>query len=145
MSTATLFVRAEDYSPASSWRLLEWCRSRGADEFGLVFLGAPYLPETLWARVDAMLAPFRRRIASAGDRWALTGESIAALRELLAEGLFTYAPAAGSLENPVIYRGGRVFLAVASDEREGTLHLGAEDEESLERVGLPTHRRSRAP
>lgn len=140
-----LFVRAEDYSPASSWRLLEWCWSRGADEFGLAFLGPPYLPETLWARVDAILAPFRRRIASAGDRWALTGESIAALRELLVEGLFTYAPAPGSLENPVVYRGGRVFLAVTSQEREGTLHLAADDQQSLEKTGLPTHKASRSP
>ncbi|HJU90164.1 MAG TPA: hypothetical protein VJ672_12265 [Gemmatimonadaceae bacterium] len=144
MTVATLFVRAEDYSAASSWHLLEWCRSRGADEFGLAFLGPPYLPETLWAKVDAILAPFRRRIASAGDRWALTGESIAALRELLAEGLFTYAPAIGALENPVVYRGGRVFLSVVSQEREGTLHLGPEDEQSLERTGLPAHKESRS-
>lgn len=143
MSTATLYVRAEDYSTALSWRLLEWCSSRGADEFGLAVLGPPYLPETVWAKVDAILAPFRRRIASAGDRWALTGESMAALRELLEEGLFTYDSASGSLLDPVIYRGGHVFLSVTSQEGEGRLHLGPDDEQSLERVGLPAHRASR--
>jgi hypothetical protein len=143
LSPSTIFVRAEDYSPDASWRLLEWCVSRGADEFGLGYLGPPYLPETLWARVDAVLAPFRRRIASAGDRWLLTGESMAALRELFREGLFAYQPDRGTLEDPVVYRGGKIFLSVASQDREGRLHLGAEDERSFERAGLPSHRESR--
>lgn len=141
---STLFVRAEDYSPEGSWRLLDWCLSRGADEFSLAFLGPPYLPDTSWSDVDELLAPFRRHVASAGDRWILTGESAAALHELLPNGLFTHAPGERSLEDPTVYRGQRTLLAIATRSAEGVLRLGPDDEASFERTGLPCHLEGRA-
>jgi hypothetical protein len=144
-TTPTLFVRADDYSPAVSWHLLDWCLSRGADEFSLAFLGPPYLPETSWADVDMLLAPFRRHVASAGDRWALTGESAAVLRTVLPHGLFTYDAAASSLQDPTIYRGRLALLSIVTREGEGMLRLGADDRASFERTGLPFHRERRSP
>ena len=139
----SVFVRREDYSQEESWRLVEWCRTRGADEFGLVFIGPPYLPESAWAEADTLLASFRRRVASAGDRWALTGESVAVLRVLLPEGLFTSVSGDRSLEEVTIYRGGLVLLAVIQPEGEGVLDLHPADERSLEGAGLRFHRAHR--
>lgn len=137
------FVWTDDYSPDASWRLLDWCLARGADEIGLAFLGPPYMPDSTWSEVDEMLAPFRRRVASAGDRWLLTAESVAVLRAVLRDGLFTYTPGETSIENPTIYRGGVPLLSVITHEGEGVLHLRADDVTSLERAGLPHHERSR--
>jgi hypothetical protein len=139
-----LFVRMEDYSPDASWSLLDWCQTRGADEFSLAILGPPYLSETRWSDLDELLAPFRRHVASAGDRWILTGESAAILRAVLPSGLFTTDDGEASLEDPTIYRGQRPLLAIATRPGEGVLRLGPDDEASFERTGLPYHRESRA-
>ena len=142
--TRSLVLRREDYSPESSWRLLDWCMARGADELGLTFLGAPYLPGTAWAEVDELLAPFRRRIASAGDRWALTGESASVLRSLFPAGLLNAHPGERQgdawLEDPTIYRGGAALLTVVTHEGVGILHLSTDDAEHFERTGLPFER-----
>lgn len=163
-----LYVRREDYTAASSWRLLEWCRTRGADEFALVFLGPPYVPGTAWAEWDALLAPFRRRVASAGDRWQLTGESVAVLEEMLPEGLLgggwsgdrdrrgapdgTGGTGVGAkldesgrremqvVRDPAVYRGGALLLAVDTEAGEGMFTLRHGDQDSLEDAGLPFRR-----
>lgn len=139
----TLWVRREDYTPESSWRLLDWCTARGADEFGLSFLGAPYQPEGDWAVLDQLLAPFRRRIASAGDRWRLTGESVAALRSVMPDGLFTATLGTRTIADPTIYRGGNPLLAIATHDAEGTIDASDEDAASLARAGLPFHEAAR--
>jgi hypothetical protein len=143
-----LFVQREDYTAASSWRLLDWCRTRGADEFSLAFLGPPYLPDTVWAEWDVLLAPFRRRVASAGDRWALTGESAAVLEQLLPGGLLGGGsaegdPAMAAVRDPAVYRGGSLLLSVDTMVGEGAFSLRHEDEVSLERAGLPFRRTGR--
>ncbi|MGH7719792.1 MAG: hypothetical protein ACREON_13240, partial [Gemmatimonadaceae bacterium] len=135
----TLFVRKADYSAEMSWRLVEWCRARGADEFGLAFLGPPYVPGSAWATLDVLLAPFRRRIASAGDRWLLTGESLAALRSVMAEGLFSAGPGEAAPADPTVYRGGTAFLAVVTRDGQGVFEMRPEDADSLDRAGLPYH------
>lgn len=139
---SSLYVRREDYSDLDSWRLVDWCRSRGADEFSLSIVGPPYVSGTPWSEADELLAPFRRRVASGGDRWRLTGESLIVLRSLLG-GLFTGRPAS-AIEDPVLYRGGSALLAVVAREGEGTLTLREDDAESFRRTALPFHERSRA-
>lgn len=138
----TAFVRKSDYTPSQSWRLLEWCQRHGADEFSLVFLGPPYLPSTPWAAVDELLVPFRRRVASAGDRWALTGESAAVLRDILPGGLFDYTPGETSLEDLTVYRGGEALLRVVTRDGQGILQLRDDEEQTLESAGLPYHLRA---
>ncbi len=139
----TFFVRREDYPPDQSWRLLDWCLSRGADEFSLAFLGPPYLPDTRWATVDELLATFRRRVASAGDRWLLTGETAAVLRDVLAGGLFAYTPGESSLEDLTLYRAGEALLRIVTREGQGILQLRDDEEATLERAQLPYHLRAR--
>lgn len=139
----TFFVRREDYPPDLSWRLLDWCMSRGADEFGLAFLGPPYLPNTPWATVDELLATFRRRVASAGDRWLLTGETAAVLRDVLTGGLFAFTPGESSLEDLTVYRGGETLLRIVTREGQGILQLRDDEEIALEQARLPYHLRAR--
>lgn len=139
----TFLVRREDYPGDRSWRLLDWCVARGANEFSLAFLGPPYVPRTAWAQVDELLAPFRRRVASAGDRWLLTGESVTVLRHVLPGGLFGYAPGDSSVEDLTIYRGGEALLRVVTRQGEGILQVRDDEEASLERATLPVHRRAR--
>jgi hypothetical protein len=125
-----------DYA-ANGRRLLEWCMRRGADEFGLTFLGPPYLPRSEWARVDELLMPFRRRVASAGDRWALTGESIAVVLEVVGDVVVGGATRETSLHELTVYRGGEPLLRARVGEERWMLDLRADDEESLARSGLP--------
>jgi len=139
----TLFVRREDYPGDQSWRLLDWCVARGANEFSLAFLGPPYVPRTTWAQVDELLAPFRRRVASAGDRWLLTSEAVTVLRGVLPGGLFASVPGESSVEDPTVYRGGEALLRIVTRQGEGMLQLRDDEEASLERAGLPAHLRAR--
>lgn len=138
-----VYVWTDDYSSEASWRLVDWCLTRGADEIGLAFFGPPYVPDTTWSAVDEMLAPFRRRVASAGDRWVLTAESAAALRTVFRDGLFARTPGETSIENPTVYRGGVPLLSIVTRDGEGVLHLRPDDATSLARAGLPHHERSR--
>ena len=135
-----LSVRRDDYTAASSWRILDWCMTRGADEFALGFLGPPYVPGTRWAELDELLGPFRRRVASAGDRWMLTGESAAVLRATMPNGLLGSAEGAAAVRDPAVYRAGTLMLAIESDAGVGTLSLQDGDEASLARARLPVHR-----
>jgi len=114
--------------------------ARGADEFTLGFLGPPYVPGTTWAELDELLAPFRRRVASAGDRWMLTGESAIVLQTMLPDGLLGRANGPAAVRNPEVYRGGALMLSIESDAGVGTLSLQDDDEASLARTGLPVHR-----
>jgi len=114
--------------------------TRGADEFTLGFLGPPYVSGTTWAELDELLAPFRRRVASEGDRWLLTGESAAVLQAVLPDGLLGSASERAVVRDPAVYRGGALMLAIESDAGVGTLSLKDDDEASLARTGLPVHR-----
>ena len=138
----TVFVRRTDYTADDSWRLLQWCMRRGANEFSLAFLGPPYLPSTPWAAVDELLVPFRRRVASVGDRWLLTGETAAVLREFLTDGLFGYTPGETSLEDLTIYRGGETLLRIVTRDGQGIFQLRDDEEATLESAGLPYHLRA---
>lgn len=135
-----LKLSRDDYTAASSWRILDWCMTRGADEFTLGFLGPPYLPGTTWALVDELLSPFRRRVASAGDRWMLTGESAAVLQAMLPNGLLGGTEGATAVRDPAVYRGGTLMLSIESDAGVGTLSLQDDDGASLARSGLLVHR-----
>ena len=134
-------LRRDDYPGDAGWRLLDWCLSRGADEVSLTFLGPPYLTRTASAAIDELLAPFRSRVASAGDRWVLNGETVAVLREFLLDGPFARTAGVSSLQDLTVYRGGEEFLHIAS--RDGTADLRVRDDEepSLDRAGLAYHRR----
>ena len=91
----------DDYPGEQSWRLLDWCVSRGADEFSVAMLSledshAPFLD-----RVDRLLKPFAlapapREYTVGAPRvreaplWSVTPGSLQMLRQVFHDGLFTY-------------------------------------------------------
>lgn len=151
------FVYKHEITPEQSWRLLEWCISRGATELTLC-LPSTHPPSTAYAVMAAMerfrLADSERDTGSyAGDvrpsivpLWRLTAEVVELLAGLFDEGLFTY-PAGdwpgGLGEDPIAYRGGQLMLWVVSHEGEAVIRLAPDDLESFAALGLRTHPRSR--
>jgi hypothetical protein len=129
----TIWARKEDYSITESWRLVEWCLERGAREFTLSFIGPSDLPRERWNDFDIPLAPFALD-GSRANRFVLTPGSIAVLRNLFADGLFTHDPTASFwLEDPVLLKEGRPILRVISHEGEAMLSLS----QRIRRVSMP--------
>ena len=81
-------------------------------------------------------------VASAGDRWLLTGETVTVLRDLLPGGLFTYTPAESSLEDLTVYRNGGTLLRIVTRQGVGILQIRDDEAASLARAKLPIHRRA---
>jgi len=133
-------LQSLDFTPEETWRLLQWCREHGADEFAV----------SLYDMTPDPLAPsFRARSRREGisgreqwydtDLYRLDGESVERLRTLFASGLFQ-VPAWGSdtgwVENPTFYRNGELMLCVVSHEGYGELRVSQRERESLARIGL---------
>ena len=130
-----------DFTSEETWRLLQWCREHGADEFAV----------SLYHLTSDPLAPsFRARARREGvsggseqwydtDLYRLDSESMEKLRTLFPSGLF-HLPAwdsdTGWAENPTFYRDGEMMLNVVSHEGYGELRILESERESLARIGL---------
>ena len=153
--TLQRFLTPSDFSADETWRLVQWCQSLGADEFTIDCLApdAIAVPE-VWREFDGMVQPFargdgvRERMsgATADDLtrrtrlWELNGETIEALRRLLPDGLFGYAPAErGWFEDPVFYRDGRLMLGILSHEAFAVLRLSEAESAQLSAAGFASH------
>jgi hypothetical protein len=153
--TLQRFLTPIDFSADETWRLVQWCRSLGAEEFTIDCLApdAIAVPE-VWREFDGMVQPFARREgvrermsgATADDLtrrtrlWELNGETIEALRRLLPDGLFGYAPAErGWFEDPVFYRDGRLMLGILSHEAFAVLRLSEAESQQLSAAGFASH------
>jgi hypothetical protein len=108
----------------------------------------------VWRAFDEMVQPFsrgegvRERMsgATADDLtrrtrlWELNGETIDALRRVLPDGLFGYAPAErGWFEDPVFYRDGRLMLGILSHEAFAVLRLSEPESAQLSAAGFASH------
>lgn len=149
------YLIPSDYSAADSWRLVEWCRSIGADEFTIDFLSStPGRAADRWELFDEVVRPLalgsavRERMSgrTADDlmreteRWALDEVSISALKDALSEGVFQYDPLQdGWFEDPILYRDGELMLGVLSHEAFGVLRLTESESDELEAAGFPSH------
>jgi hypothetical protein len=153
--TLQRFLTPIDFSADETWRLVKWCQALGADEFTIDCLApdAIAVPE-VWRAFDEMVQPFsrgegvRERMsgATADDLtrktrlWELNGETIEALRRLLPDGLFGYAPAErGWFEDPVFYRDGRLMLGILSHEAFAVLRLSETESAQLSAAGFASH------
>jgi hypothetical protein len=153
--TLQRFLTPIDFSADETWRLVKWCQALGADEFTIDCLApdAIAVPE-VWRAFDEMVQPFsrgdgvRERMsgATADDLtrktrlWELNGETIEALRRLLPDGLFGYAPAErGWFEDPVFYRDGRLMLGILSHEAFAVLRLSEAESAQLSAAGFASH------
>jgi hypothetical protein len=153
--TLQRFLTPSDFSADETWRLVRWCQELGAEEFTIDCLApdAIAVPE-VWRAFDEMVHPFsrgeavRERMsgATADDLtrrtrlWELNEETIEALRILLPDGLFGYAPAErGWFEDPVFYRDGRLMLGILSHEAFAVLRLSETESAQLSAAGFASH------
>jgi len=154
----TRFLAQEDLTPEQTWRLAEWCVSRGAEEFSITLMGLQGHPEPFNDRFLAAVEPFRLPEAPrpqlttyVGDAifrpaalWAARSEVVAALKEFFVGGLFTYPTGeheGGWLEDPTFYREGEIMFGIVSHEREGYLELTTLEATQLSARGIPTRNR----
>lgn len=149
------FLVPSEYSPGDTWRLLDWCRELGADEFTIDYHSVDAVGVgKVWADFDARVRRFGRgkknRERMSGktvddllrytDLWQLTDETVRALQAALPSGLLQYDPQEDAwFEDPVFYRDGELMLGVLSHEAFGVLRLGDAEVSLLSAAGFPTH------
>lgn len=149
------YIIPSDYSAPDAWRLVEWCRSVGADEFTIDFLSNDRSRAAdRWEQFDELVRPLalgaamRERMSGrtadelmrSTERWRLNDLSISALKEALPEGLFQYDPRQdGWFEDPIFYRDGELMLGVLSHEAFAVLRLAASESTELDAAGFPSH------
>ena len=148
------FVTAGELTPEQTWRLVEWCAEHGADEFTIAMLSLEGSSATFLEHTEVSLKPFERSIAPrkrvtvlAGQPpmqptklWALTTDSIAVLKGLFANGVFT-KPSYGEqgwLEDPTLYRADAIILGIVSHESEGVLTLTENEHAQIAAMGIRT-------
>lgn len=150
------YLAPSDFSAEESWRLVEWCRNMGAEEFTIDCLGADAaVAEKGRHRLRKVLKPFSRAsetrermsgrtvddLTRSTELWELNHVTIGALEKVLPAGLFQYEPSETSwFEDLVIYRDGRLMLGVLSHEAFGVLCVSAPEAAQLEAAGLPSHK-----
>ena len=134
----SLRLRPDDLSVGTSWRLVHWVLETGSDEFTFSCLGTS--PDARFCMTaEAALAAFviedaprprlTRRIDEGWVRdvhlWRLDEESLAVLRRLLPEGIFTdhQGSTDGWIEDLTFYEGRQIRLGVITHEHEAALNL----------------------
>ena len=153
--TIQRYLAPSDFSAAESWRLVEWCRQLGADEFTIDCVGSEHIAEpTVWRPFEKSVRTFSRgekvrermsgRTADDLTRdsklWELNPTTIAALQRVLSGGLLAYDPVGQSwFENPVFYRDGRLMLGVLSHEAFAIMRLSEAESAELSTAGFPSH------
>jgi hypothetical protein len=149
------FLVPSEYSPADTWRLLDWCRELGADEFTIDYRSIDsVVVGKAWAEFDAAVREFYRgkkaRERMSGktvddlrrqtDLWQLNDRTIAALQQALPSGLLQYDPQEDAwFEDPVFYREGELMLGVLSHEAFGVLRIGDPEVALLSAAGFRSH------
>jgi hypothetical protein len=149
------YLASSDFSAAETWRLLQWCKQLGADEFTIDCVAEnDVLWPTRWRSFEKIVKPFsrgeqtRERMSgpTADDLtrttrvWELNDTTIVALRDALPGGLLAYDPSdESSFENPVIYRDGRLLLGVLSHEAFAVLRLSEGEVANLAAAHIPSH------
>lgn len=152
---AKRYLIPSDYSAAESWRLVEWCKRLGADEFTVDCLSTDSrAADILWAEFESVVKPLSRGTArrermsgrTADDLtrdtelWTLNDASIGALQDTLPGGVFQYDPLHDAwFEDPVIYRDGQLMLGVLSHEAFAVLRLEDHELAQLAATGFPSH------
>jgi hypothetical protein len=151
----TYFLRSEEIDPEQSWNLLAWCVAHGGTEFFIRQMSLQGLPEPNLDHAAAVLSPYRlptalrpRAVVYDGhpdceltELWRLSTESMHVLRTLFPGGLFESPSydSGGWLEEPTVFRAGRVLLGVVSHEEEAFMDLAESEVSELRLLGLRFH------
>lgn len=149
------YLRAEEIPPERGWALVEWLRGRGADTFTIRLMSIVDEPTTVADEAERVLLPWKRPAAvrtravvykddpeqQSLALWSLTPESIAALNQLMPDGIFTHPSydRLGWLEELALYDGKALRLAVVSHEDEAYALLTPGERLDLHEMGIPTH------
>jgi hypothetical protein len=155
LASVQRYLAPSDFSSADTWRLLEWCRQLGADEFSIDCNGSDArMHPKIWRPFEKKVHPFARGKAirermsgvTADDLtrptqlWELNQKVINALRSALPEGLLAYDPGEhGCFEDPVVYRNGHLLLGVLSHEAFAILRLSDSEAVDFGAAGFPSH------
>ena len=149
------YLVPSEYTADESWRLVDWCRSLGADEFTVDCLSTDAkAAELSWEEfqnaVQSLSAGVATRERMSGrtaddlrrptELWKLDDSSIGALKKILPEGIFQYDPlGAAWFEDPVIYREGELILGVLSHEAFAVLRVTEAEAAQLAAAGFASH------
>jgi hypothetical protein len=155
VSLVKRYLAPADFSAAESWRLVEWCRAMGADEFTIDCVGSDARAQaTTWHPFERIVKPFsrdegtRERMSGAtADTltrstrlWELNPVTVGALEEALPSGLLSYDPEGrGWFEDPILYREGNLLLGVLSHEAFAVLRLTVLESVRFSAAGFPSH------
>jgi hypothetical protein len=152
--TVQRYLAPSDFPAAETWRLIEWCRQLGADEFTIDCLGSEQVVGEVWRPFERVVQPFYRgeqvrermsgRTADDLTRstrlWALNATTIGALQRALLDGLLAFDPVGpGWFEDPVFYREGRLMVGVLSHEAFAIMRLSEPEAVELSAAGFPSH------
>jgi hypothetical protein len=153
--TVKRYLAPSDFTPADTWRLVEWCRNLGADEFTIDSLGTDgVVAKKIRQRFEKAVKPFSRgertRERMSGPTadeltrntqvWELNHSTIEALIRALPGGLLQYEPGEGGwFEDPVLYREGRLMLGTLSHEAFAVLCISEAECAQLDAAGFPNH------
>jgi hypothetical protein len=144
------FLVPSEYTAGDSWRLVDWCRSLGADEFTVDMLGVDGLhgrferaaasharPEARRERMSGQTADALHRVT---ELWALNEDTVEILKDGLPAGIFQYEPRDGGwLEDPIFYRDGELMLGVLSHEAFAVLRVSEREAAQLAAAGFISH------
>jgi len=149
------YLAPADFSTAETWRLVEWCRALGADEFTIDCVGSSARAEAkTWRPFERVVKPYSRgeqvrermsgRTADDLTRktrlWELNTVTIDALKQALSGGLLAYDPAPkGCFEDPILYRDGVLLLGVLSHEAFAVLRISVLESVRLSAAEFPSH------
>ncbi len=91
----TLHIFRDDFTAEQTWDLLDWCISRGADDFTAVPMGVGSAAGTISRKLQPFNLGYAKRhlfgnTLESVPVWKLNSQSISLLRSLLDGGLFTY-------------------------------------------------------
>ncbi len=149
------YLIPSDYPAEEAWRLVDWCKKHGADEFTIDCLGsdsdatarvrrrfekvleACSRAEEVRERMSGRTADDLTRLT---ELWEVNRISISALQQVLPAGLMQYEPHDGAwFENPIFYRDGDLMLGVLSHEAFAVLRVSEIEAGELASAGFISH------
>ncbi|MDP9205687.1 MAG: hypothetical protein M3P12_09570 [Gemmatimonadota bacterium] len=149
------YLAPSDFTAAETWRLVEWCRKLGADEFTIDSVGPDgVIPEKVWRRFTKVVKPYSRgaktrermsgrtadELTRSTQLWELNDHTLRALGQALPGGLLHYEPKEGGwFEDPILYREGRLMLGTLSHEAFAVVCLSEAESAQLAAAGFPSH------
>jgi hypothetical protein len=155
LSLVKRYLAPADFTAEESWRLVDWCRDIGADEFTVDCVGSDARAEaTIWQPFEKVANPSsrgegkRERMsgATADDLtrrtrlWELNPVTFGALQQALPNGLLSYDPEGrGWFEDPILYREGELLFGVLSHEAFAVLRLSVLESVRFSAAGFPSH------